>query len=84
MATPWRHPQTGAYYIRRQIPAALRPQLDGRALWKVGLGTKDPDEARRKFVVATAELEARFDDARKALAARGTRRTSDRIALGRC
>lgn len=71
MATPWRHPQTGAYYIRRQIPVALRSQFDGRALWKVGLGTKDPDEARRKFVVANAELERRFDDARKALSVKG-------------
>lgn len=71
MATPWRHPETGTYYIRRQIPAALRPQFDGRTLWKVGLGTKDPDEARRMFAAANAELEKRFADAQQALAIKG-------------
>lgn len=67
MATPWRHPQTGSYYIRRQIPEPLRPCFGGKSIWQVSLKTKDGVEAARLFASANAELEQRFADARGAL-----------------
>jgi hypothetical protein len=57
MAAPWRHPQTGSFYIRRQIPKALRPCFCGKSLWQVSLRTTVPDEAKAKFATANAELE---------------------------
>ena len=70
MATPWRHPQTGTYYLRRQIPAPLRDEFGGRQLWKRSLETKDPDDARRMFATINAELETLFAQAREAIAQR--------------
>ena len=70
MATPWRHPETGTFYLRRQIPAPLRAEFGGRQLWKRSLDTKDPDEARRIFPAVNAELEDLFAKARDAIAAR--------------
>jgi integrase len=67
MATPWRHPQTGSYYIRRQIPEPLRHCFGGKAIWQVSLKTKDLDAAKSLFAIANAELEQRFADARAAL-----------------
>ncbi len=69
MATPWRHPKTNVYYLRRQVPEPLRPHFGGRALWKESLRTKDPDEARRLFAIENARLEERFAEARRAAAA---------------
>ncbi len=72
MAEPWRHPETGMYYLRRQIPKPLRAEFGGRQLWKRSLDTKDASEARRVFTAANAELEANFEAARKAIAERST------------
>ncbi|WP_010183506.1 DUF6538 domain-containing protein [Sphingomonas sp. PAMC 26605] len=47
MAEPWRHPETGTFYLRRQIPKQLREEFGGRQLWKRSLETKDSAEARR-------------------------------------
>ncbi|TXC71349.1 hypothetical protein FSB78_10655 [Sphingomonas ginsenosidivorax] len=60
MAEPWRQPETGTYYRRRQIPKPLREEFGGRQLWKKSLATKDLGEARRAFAAANAELTARF------------------------
>lgn len=57
MATPWRHPETGTFYIRRQIPKPLRDEFGGRQLYKRSLDTKDPEGARRLFPALNAELE---------------------------
>ena len=78
MAEPWRHPDTGTYYLRRQIPKPLREESGGRQLWKRSLETKDAGVARRAFAAANAELEARFEAARAAIEERvlGTRLTA--------
>ncbi len=72
MATPWKHPSTGVYYLRRQIPDKLRPAFDGKALWKVSLGTKNGSEATVLFLQANAALEQRFEEARARLKATGS------------
>lgn len=69
MATPWKHPSTGVYYPRRQIPEKLRPAFDGKALWKVSLGTKNGSEATVLFLQANAAPEQRFEEARARLKA---------------
>jgi hypothetical protein len=70
MATPWKHPPTDVYYLRRQIPEKLRPALDGKALWKASLGTKNGSETTVLFLRANAALEHRFEEARTRLKAR--------------
>ncbi|WP_426263230.1 DUF6538 domain-containing protein [Sphingomonas sp. PWP1-2] len=67
MATPWSDPRTGRLYLRRQIPAQLRPFFGGRAIYKKTLGTKAADEARSAFTRENAILEDRLAAARKAL-----------------
>lgn len=56
MAKPWKHPQTGVYYLRRQIPAAIREAFDHRSLHKASLGTKDLRQATVLFLQANADL----------------------------
>lgn len=73
MAEPWRHPETGTYYLRRQIPKPLRDELGGRQLWKRSLETKDAGVARSAFTAMNAELERLFGAAREAIAARSAR-----------
>ena len=72
MAKPWKHPDTGIYYVRRQVPKAIRPAFAGRQLFKETLGTKDPKQASVLFLQANAELELRFQSARNRLAATGS------------
>lgn len=59
MARPWKHPRTGMYWLRRAVPADLRP-LVGKREEKRTLGTRDPEEAKRKHLEALAELESRW------------------------
>ncbi|AZC49479.1 hypothetical protein C4K35_1886 [Pseudomonas chlororaphis subsp. piscium] len=62
MATPWKHPTSGYYYIRRAIPKDLQAILGG--LYKKTLGTKDPLTAKHLFAAAWLESEEKFALAR--------------------
>lgn len=66
MASPWRHPKTGVYWHRVDVPIALRPLL-GKTCIKKTLGTKDPSEAKRRFASAYAETLAQFARERQRL-----------------
>ncbi|WP_082466950.1 site-specific integrase [Sphingomonas sp. Leaf25] len=68
MATPWKHP-SGIYYLRRQIPERLRPEMGGGPVYKESLGTRDPAEAARLFVAANARLQAKMNEAEKRMLA---------------
>jgi integrase len=68
IATPWKHPKTGIYYLYRQIPERLRSEFGGQRFVKTSLRTKDPVEAPKLFTAANAELEKRFEAARAAIA----------------
>lgn len=68
MATPWKHPKTGIYYLYRQIPAPLRGEF-GRQFHKESLRTRDPVEAARLFPAANARLQAELDQAAARVAA---------------
>lgn len=72
MATPWLHPETGFYYIRRQIPEELRPAFGNKRLHKVSLRTKDPARAAILFATANGDLEASFEKVRLRLSQTGS------------
>ncbi|GFZ94207.1 hypothetical protein GCM10019071_25630 [Sphingobium fuliginis] len=78
MAQPWRHPQTGAYYLRRQIPENLRPAFGMRAVHKQSLRTKDFVRAAQLFIAVNAEFEQQLETARHRLAATGDPRPCQR------
>lgn len=59
MSSPWKHPKTGVYWIRRRVPAHL-VALVGRSEEKQSLRTKDPAEAKRAFSLAMATIEERW------------------------
>ncbi|WP_348769869.1 DUF6538 domain-containing protein [Sphingomonas sp. PAMC26645] len=50
MGTSWKHPTTGFYYMRRQIPGKMRPAFGGKALSKVSLNTKSAAAAQILFL----------------------------------
>lgn len=67
MATPFKHPRTGVYYIRRAVPEDIREAF-GKAEYKRSLATKDPQEAKKLFPAALHESEAEFARARESRA----------------
>lgn len=75
MSSPWKHPKTGVYWLRRRVPAHL-VQLVGRREEKQSLRTKDPVEAKRAFAIAMGAIEERWANLE-----RGSRALSPREAL---
>lgn len=69
MAQPWKHPQNGIYYFRREVPADIR-SLIGKREWKVSLKTRSPQEARPRFAAESLKCEEAFAAARDQLAGR--------------
>lgn len=57
----------GVYWVRRKVPANLRPLL-GRSEYKRSLSTRDPEEAARRFPAIYQESEECFALARAQLA----------------
>jgi len=49
MARPWKHPNSGVFWLRRRVPDDLR-QLIGKREEKRSLGTRNPEEAQRRHV----------------------------------
>lgn len=60
-----RHPKTGVYWFRRSVPPALR-QAAGRREFLESLGTKDPQEAKRRLGLVARGAEARLSALRGA------------------
>jgi len=56
MSRPFKHPKTGVYWLRKRLPADIA-ELTGRSIITKTLGTKDPEEAKRKHAAVLAELE---------------------------
>jgi integrase len=59
MARPFKHPTTGMYWFRRVVPEELRA-LVGKREEKRSLRTKDPEEAKRRFVEVLSAVEAKW------------------------
>ena len=63
MSTPYKHPKTGVYYLRRAVPIELR-EVIGKTEIKKSLGTKDPTLAKSLFARELAKSDALFANAR--------------------
>ena len=60
--------QNGVYYLRREIPEALRSQFGGKSEWKQSLGVRDYEAAKQLFAAEDAKWQARKKVALAALA----------------
>jgi integrase len=65
MATPFKHPRTGVYYLRRAVPKDIQEAL-GKTEFLRSLGTKDERQAKVLFPAALQESDAAFAKARGA------------------
>ncbi len=75
MAQLFKHPSSGIYYLRRKVPAELRPAL-GRE-FKRSLKTSDAAEAKRRHAAAWTDSEAMFAAARAQVAGQALLGTKD-------
>ena len=78
MSRPWKHPNSGVYWLRKRVPDDLR-QVIGKSEEKRSLGTRNADEAKRRHAQALLELDARWANLRRGLHAL-TQQEIDRIA----
>lgn len=63
MARPWKHPQTGIYWLRKRVPDDLRAAV-GKREEKFSLKTREPAEAKRLHAAALVALEERWRNLR--------------------
>jgi hypothetical protein len=59
IARPWKHPDSGIYWLRRRVPKDLRPLVGKREI-RLSLRTTDPHEARRLHAAALTELDVNW------------------------
>ena len=76
MAQPWKNPQSGVYYFRREVPESIRGII-GRREWKFSLKTRELTEARPRFADRSRECEEVFAAARDQLAGKSRLLLSD-------
>lgn len=66
IAQPFRHPESGIYYLRRRVPDDLR-SIIGKTEIRRSLNTRNHRQAKSAFATAYAESERQFMDARNGL-----------------
>jgi len=66
IAQPFRHPDSGIYYLRRRVPDDLR-QIIGKTEIRRSLNTRHHQQAKAAFALAYAESERLFNDARQGI-----------------
>lgn len=64
IAQPFRHPDSGIYYLRRRVPDDLR-QIIGKTEIRRSLNTRNHKQAKAAFATAYADSERLFNDARQ-------------------
>ena len=64
IAQPFRHPDSGIYYLRRRVPDDLR-HIIGKTEIRRSLNTRLHQQAKAAFALAYAESERLFNDARQ-------------------
>lgn len=64
IAQPFRHPDSGIYYLRRRVPDDLR-HIIGKTEIRRSLNTRHHHQAKTAFALAYAESERLFNDARQ-------------------
>ena len=63
MSRPWKHPNSGVYWLRKRVPDDLRA-LIGKREEKRSLGTRNPEEAKHRHAQLMTELDARWKNLR--------------------
>lgn len=76
MAQPWKHPVSGVFYFRREVPEDIRGVI-GKREWKLSLKTKELVQARPRFAHESAKCEQVFLNAREQQAGRLVLQHSD-------
>lgn len=66
IAQPFRHPESGIYYLRRRVPDDLR-SIIGKTEIRRSLHTRDHQQAKAAFAIAYAESERTLSEARDGL-----------------
>lgn len=66
IAQPFRHPDSGIYYLRRRVPDDLR-HIIGKTEIRRSLNTRHHQQAKAAFALAYAESERLFNNARQGL-----------------
>jgi integrase len=66
IAQPFRHPDSGIYYLRRRVPDDLR-HIIGKTEIRRSLNTRNHQQAKAAFAIAYAESERLFTNARGGL-----------------
>jgi hypothetical protein len=66
MPSPYKHPKTGAYWVRKVVPLELRPVVK-RSELKVSPRTKDPKVAKERVTAELDRFNATLDSARSRL-----------------
>ena len=61
MPGPWKHPNSGVYWLRRRVPDRLR-SLVGKREEKHSLGTRDPHEAKRLHAKMITDIDLRWQN----------------------
>lgn len=56
IAQPFRHPDSGIYYLRRRVPDDIR-QVIGKTEIRRSLNTRNHQQAKAAFAIAYAESE---------------------------
>ncbi|MBP1807695.1 DUF6538 domain-containing protein [Rubellimicrobium aerolatum] len=95
MATPWKHPTTGAYYLRERVPTDLIATVKGRKVVltvdgqaksvtlgetvKVSLGTKEPKRAVVLYRETSAVVQELWTQARQEVATGPVRLTGKQV-----
>ena len=59
MSRPYKHPDTGIYWLRKRVPDAIQPLIGKREIRR-SLQTKDAAEAKRRHRDVLMELEAQW------------------------
>ena len=57
MTRPQKHPHSGVYWLRKRVPDDVR-ELVGKREEKRSLGTRNPEEAKRRHAEVLSESEA--------------------------
>jgi hypothetical protein len=63
MSRPWKHPNSGVYWLRKRVPDDLRA-LIGKREEERSLGTRNPEEAKRRHAQLMTELDERWKNLR--------------------
>ena len=63
MSRPWKHPNSGVYWLRKRVPDDLRARI-GKREEKRSLGTRNPEEAKRRHAQLMTELDERWKNLR--------------------